>query len=102
MGEVSPVPEMVDADRAQGSRLLTGPTGLVDSLVARSAQLQHWIGEGLLIGLENGKGREWLENSARSNSRQFQVNAASDKPILYDAPDHRQPRPRWTPQAKRI
>ena len=35
VGEVSPVPEMVDADRAQGSRLLTGPTGLVDSLVQR-------------------------------------------------------------------
>ena len=26
-----PVPEMVDADRADGSRLLTGPTGFVDS-----------------------------------------------------------------------
>jgi len=35
VGEVSPVPEMVDADRAQGSRLLTGPTGLIDSLVER-------------------------------------------------------------------
>ncbi|HRF73798.1 MAG TPA: hypothetical protein PL117_13590 [Accumulibacter sp.] len=34
-GEVSPVPEMVDADRANGSRLLTGPTGLIDSLAQR-------------------------------------------------------------------
>lgn len=31
--EVSPVPEMVDADIAKGTRLLTGPTGLVNSLV---------------------------------------------------------------------
>lgn len=31
--EGSPVPEMVDADRTNGSRLLTGPTGLIDSLV---------------------------------------------------------------------
>lgn len=29
--EASPVPEMVDADRADGSRLLTGPTGLIES-----------------------------------------------------------------------
>ena len=27
------MPEMVDADRADGSRLLTGPTGLVESRV---------------------------------------------------------------------
>jgi uncharacterized protein len=33
--EASPVPEMVDADRANGSRLLTGPTGLADSVVDR-------------------------------------------------------------------
>lgn len=26
------MPEMVDADRADGSRLLTGPTGFVDSM----------------------------------------------------------------------
>jgi hypothetical protein len=32
VGEESPVPEMVDADRTEGSRLLTGPTGLADSL----------------------------------------------------------------------
>lgn len=31
----SPVPEMVDADRANGSRLLTGPTGLAESLAQR-------------------------------------------------------------------
>ena len=30
--KVSPVPEMVDADRTNGSRLLTGPTGLVKIL----------------------------------------------------------------------
>ena len=35
VGEVSPVPEMVDADRTNGSRLLTGPTGLADSVVQR-------------------------------------------------------------------
>lgn len=35
VGEVSPVPEMVDADRANGSRLLTGPTGLVESMAQR-------------------------------------------------------------------
>jgi hypothetical protein len=33
--EGSPVPEMVDADRADGSRLLTGPTGLAESMVER-------------------------------------------------------------------
>lgn len=33
VGSASPVPEMVDADRANGSRLLTGPTGLVDDLI---------------------------------------------------------------------
>jgi hypothetical protein len=32
VGEVSPVPEMVDADRTEGSRLLTGPTGLAESM----------------------------------------------------------------------
>ncbi|MGB2680311.1 MAG: LPD38 domain-containing protein [Candidatus Competibacter sp.] len=31
----SPVPEMVDADRADGSRLLTGPTGHVETLIQR-------------------------------------------------------------------
>jgi excisionase family DNA binding protein len=35
VGEVSPVPEMVDADRTEGSRLLTGLTGLVDSVAQR-------------------------------------------------------------------
>ena len=35
MGEVSPVPEMVDADRTDGSRLLTGLTGLADSVAQR-------------------------------------------------------------------
>jgi putative DNA primase/helicase len=33
VNEKSPVPEMVDADRTKGSRLLTGPTGLVSILV---------------------------------------------------------------------
>ena len=32
VGEVSPVPEMVDADRTDGFRLLTGLTGLADSV----------------------------------------------------------------------
>jgi hypothetical protein len=35
LGEVSPVPEMVDADRTEGSRLLTGPTGLADTVAQR-------------------------------------------------------------------
>lgn len=33
VGSASPVPEMVDADGANSSRLLTGPTGLVDKLI---------------------------------------------------------------------
>jgi hypothetical protein len=32
--KVSPVPEMVDADRTEGSRLLTGPTGLLHSIIS--------------------------------------------------------------------
>ena len=35
VGEASPVPEMVAADRTEGSRLLTGPTGLADTIAQR-------------------------------------------------------------------
>jgi hypothetical protein len=51
----------------------------------RDSSIANWIDDGLLIGLEKGKGREWLENSAGSNSQQSQVKATSDEPILYDA-----------------
>ena len=51
----------------------------------RDSSIANWIDDGLLIGLEKGKGREWLENSAGSNSQQSQVKATSDGPILYDA-----------------
>lgn len=40
VGEESPVPEMVDADRASsGSQLLTGPTGLIERLAQRTSSL---------------------------------------------------------------
>jgi len=29
--------------------------------------MAHWIDDGLLIGLDKHKGRDWLENSARSS-----------------------------------
>ncbi len=37
----SPVPEMVDADRTNGSRLLTGPTGRVEILVNAARNFNH-------------------------------------------------------------
>mgnify|MGYP000876574321 FL=1 len=51
----------------------------------RDATIANWIADGLLLGLEKAKGREWLKHSAGSNSQQSQVKATSDEPILYDA-----------------
>ena len=50
----------------------------------RDSSVANWIADGLLIGADKHKGRDWLENSAGSNSQQPQVNAALDKAILYD------------------
>ena len=51
----------------------------------RDSSVANWVGDGLLICVKKSKGREWLENSAGSNSRQLQARAASDNPMLYDA-----------------
>ena len=50
----------------------------------RDSSVAQWIADGLLLGADKHKGRDWLENSAGSNSQQPQVNAALDKSILYD------------------
>lgn len=50
----------------------------------RDTSIAHWIEDGLLLGVDKHKGRDWLENSAGSNSRQYPANAALDKAILYD------------------
>jgi hypothetical protein len=50
----------------------------------RDSSVANWIADGLLIGLDKHKGRDWLENSAGSNSQQPQVNAALDGAIICD------------------
>ena len=45
-------------------------------LPERDTSMANWIADGLLIGFDKHKGRDWLENSAGSNSQQPQVNAA--------------------------
>ena len=48
-------------------------------------KLLNWVNDGLLLGYEKTKGREWLEHSATSNSQQDQVNAALTKARIYKA-----------------
>jgi len=57
----------------------------------RDESVTHWIEDGLLLGLEKRKGRDWLENSVGSNSQQPQVKAALDKITLYDTETIRNP-----------
>ena len=49
----------------------------------KNANIGNWIQDGLLLGYEKSKGRNWLENSAGSNSQQPQVKAALDGAIIY-------------------
>lgn len=64
----------------------------IRSLHPKDAEkILNWIEEGLLRGVEKTKGREWLEHSAASNSRQDQVTAALAKSILYDSSDNARP-----------
>lgn len=61
----------------------------IRSLHPKDAEkILNWVEEGLLRGVEKTKGREWLEHSAASNSRQDQVTAALAKSILYDSSDN--------------
>lgn len=51
----------------------------------RDESVAGWLAGGLLMGYEKSKGRNWLENSAASNSQQPQVKAALDNASVYDA-----------------
>jgi len=44
-----------------------------------------WIEDGLLLGYEKTKGREWLERNSGSDSQRGQVNAAFEGARIYEA-----------------
>lgn len=50
----------------------------------RDGSIANWVTDGLLLGYAKGNGRDWLENSAGSNSQQPQAKAAIDGAIVYD------------------
>ena len=50
-------------------------------------KLLGWIKDGLLVGHEKQKGRQWLEHSATSNSLQEQVISALSSSSVYEAID---------------
>lgn len=50
----------------------------------RDSSVTRWLEDGLLLGVEKRKGRDWLENSVGSNSQQPQVKAALDRATIYD------------------
>ena len=52
------------------------------------SELINWINQGLLLGFERTKGREWLERNSGSNSQRGQVNAAFDGLRIYDEGDN--------------
>ena len=53
----------------------------------RDENIQRWIRNGLLLGIEKDKGRKWLENSAPTNPGQPQVTATLDNLIIHENPD---------------
>ncbi|MDD5084224.1 MAG: PLxRFG domain-containing protein [Candidatus Moranbacteria bacterium] len=53
--------------------------------------IMRWIENGLLLGLEKTKGRQWLERDSESNSRRGQIKAALDRARLYEAREESNP-----------
>lgn len=46
--------------------------------------INHWINDGLLLGYEKTKGRDWLERNSGSNSPRDQTKAALTKATVYE------------------
>ena len=51
----------------------------------RDSSVLRWVEDGLLLGLDKKKGRDWLENLAATNPQQPQADFAALDSILYDA-----------------
>lgn len=51
----------------------------------RDSSVLRWVEDGLLLGLDKKKGRDWLENLAATNPQQPQASFAALDEILYDA-----------------
>lgn len=73
---------MLDLNKTREGLEITDITSLHPK---HDEKVLNWVEDGLLLGVEKTKGREWLEHSAGSNSRQDQVNAALANARIYES-----------------